>query len=321
MVDVFIIIVNWNTAEILRECLRSIQKNTVGIAYRVCVVDNGSTDGSAEMIATEFPSVRLIRNETNLGFAAANNQGIRIAEGRYVLLLNSDTQVTEGALDTMVAFADQDSNLGILGPRLVGIDGSVELSAAQFPSLFKSLIVHFPLLRYLLSKEGHSFLTRTDQCTVPCDVGFVNGAGMLVRREAIAQVGVLDEDYFMYGEDLDWCYRMRKHGWRVVYAPQAEIVHLRNRSGAAKWGDSRMAAHRLAEQLFYRKSYGKVTAAAFRFMLMFTSLVRYVRHFALCRILSGDKRAYHYQAAESHKRVLYALVGSKKPSSISEQPD
>ncbi|MBA4375970.1 MAG: glycosyltransferase family 2 protein [Anaerolinea sp.] len=322
--DIFIIIVNWNTAEILAECLNSIRHSTQSITYDICVVDNGSTDGSAEMIVSEFPEVLLIRNSTNKGFAAANNQGIHASTGRYILLLNSDTIVPAGALEAMVAFADEHRDVGILGPKLINADGIVEKSGEQFPSLLKSLVSNIRPVRNVLPRHlTEQLLVRGWEGIAPCDVGYISGACMLVRREAFEQAGMLDEDYFMYGEEIDWCYRIRNAGWRVVYYPQVEIVHLRDRSGTLKWGNSGMAARKTGERLFYQKSYGRLEVFVFCAVQTLLSLMRFFGNFVLSLwpAASSDCRSLRCQQAEMYKLSLLVIIGLYDQKHLSRRSD
>jgi GT2 family glycosyltransferase len=231
MIDVSIIIVNWNTRDILRDCLSSVFKQTKGIEFEVILVDNASTDGSAEMVRVEFPKVILIVNSTNRGFAVANNQGLGIAEGRYVLLLNSDTIVISDALTKVVAFADAHPQVAVVGCRILNSDGTLQQTCFMFPSVLNMLLSTtylyklFPRSRFF-GREQMTWWNRDN--TMEVDV--VTGCFMLVRREAIDQIGLLDEQFFMYAEETDWCYRFKKAGWNVLFTPNAQIIHFGRQS-------------------------------------------------------------------------------------------
>jgi len=230
-VAVSIVIVSWNTRDILRDCLRSVYDQTEGIPFEVIVVDNASSDGSAETVASGFPQAILIRNATNRGFAAANNQGIAVAKGRYVLLLNSDTVVLDQAVMKAVAFADQHLDAAVVGCRVLNPDRSLQPTCFTFPSLLNLLLLTTYLAKVLprnrfFGREKMAWWDRSDVRAV--DV--VTGCFMLVRRDAIAAVGAMDEDYFMYGEETDWCWRFKRCGWQVLFTPSAEIVHLGGQS-------------------------------------------------------------------------------------------
>jgi GT2 family glycosyltransferase len=225
--DVSIIIVNWNTRDILRSCLRSVYEQTQDISSEVIVIDNASTDGSSTMIKKEFPQVILMENSENCGFAAANNQGIEIAQGRYLLLLNSDTIILDGAIQKTTAFADQHPEAAVVGCRVLNPDHSLQMTCFMYPGLLNLMLSStylyklFPRSRFF-GRERMSWWDRNDIR----EVDVVTGCFMLVRKEAIRQVGVMDESFFVYGEETDWCYRFKKAGWKNLFYPNARIVHL-----------------------------------------------------------------------------------------------
>lgn len=229
--SVSIVIVSWNTREILRDCLRSIIEDAGPVSYEVIVVDNASADDSVEMVRREFPDVRLIENADNRGFAAANNQGIAVAEGRYVLLLNSDTIVLDQAIAKTVAFADARPDAGIVGCRVLNGDRTLQPTCFMYPSLFNMLLSSTYLYKLwpksrLFGREQMTWWQRDDVR----EVDVVTGCFMLVRREAIDQIGVMDERFFMYAEETDWCYRFKEAGWKVLFTPAGEIIHLGGQS-------------------------------------------------------------------------------------------
>ncbi len=231
MTDVSVIIVSWNTREILKDCLRSVYEQTEGIEYEVIVVDNASGDGSAEMVKQDFAQAILIRNIRNMGFAAANNQGMAVAKGRYVLLLNSDTVVLDNAIAKAVEFADGHPGAAVTGCRVLNSDGSLQPTCFMFPSLLNMVLAASYLYKLLprsrfFGRERMTWWDRDDER----DVEVVTGCMMLVRRSAIEEVGVMDERYFMYCEETDWCYRFRRAGWCVIFTPSAEIIHLGGQS-------------------------------------------------------------------------------------------
>ena len=241
--DVSIIVVNWNTRELLRNCLASVYEQTTGISFSVIVADNASTDGSVEMIARDFRRVQLIANSENRGFAAANNQGIALAKGRYILLLNSDTIVLDHAIEKTMAFADAHPRTAVVGCRVLNSDGTLQNSCFMFPSGLNMLLSATYLYKLvpgsrLFGRERMTYWDRRDAR----DVDVVSGCFMFLRREAIEQVGVMDEAFFMYAEETDWCYRFKKEGWAVTFDPSATIIHL---GGAS----SRQAASAMRLQL------------------------------------------------------------------------
>jgi GT2 family glycosyltransferase len=227
LIDVSVIIVNWNTAGLLRDCLASVYGETRGVDFEVIVVDNASSDRSQEMVGTEFPQVTLIENAVNTGFAAANNQGMKAAQGRYVLLLNSDTVILDGAIQKMVAFADARPETGVAGCRVENRDGSLQPTCFMFPSITNLVLMAthlyklFPRSRFF-GRALMSWWDRSDER----EVEVVTGCFMLVRREVIECVGGFDEAYFFTGEEADWCRRIAQAGWKLVFTPSARIIHL-----------------------------------------------------------------------------------------------
>lgn len=265
MLDLGIVVVSYNTCELLRACLRSIYESTGDLAYEVCVVDNASSDGSPEMVAAEFPQVRLISNTDNVGYPRANNQGLRhfgfgegaMARPRFALLLNPDTELPPDALIHMVDFMGAHSQAGIVGPKLVCPDGSLDLACRRsFPDPEVSFYRMAGLSRLFPGSRrfGRYNLTYLDP-DQPAEVDAVVGAFMLVRREAIAGVGLLDEQFFMYGEDLDWAYRIKAAGWKVYYNPGVTVLHVK-RAASRKSARAQIEFYR-AMDIFYRKHYAE----------------------------------------------------------------
>ncbi len=241
--DVTIIIVSWNTREILRACLRSVYENAGAVAFETIVVDNASADGSAQMVAQDFPQVQLVTNADNRGFAAANNQGMVLARGRYVLLLNSDTVVLDRALERTVAFADAHPEAAVVGCRVLNPDRTWQRTCSRFPSAL-NLLLSSTYAYKLFPKSrlwGREFMLYWDRSDVRA-VDVVSGCFMLVRREAIERVGRMDEAFFMYAEETDWCYRFHQAGYQALFTPAASIIHL---GGAS----SRQAASKMRLQL------------------------------------------------------------------------
>ncbi len=214
--DLSIVIVNWNTRDLLRDCLASVYAGLGTLQAEVWVVDNGSADGSPTMLAEEFPRVRLISNPDNRGFAAANNQALPRAGGRYVLLLNTDTLVHGSVLPDAVAWMDDHPGAAVLGPRILNADGTLQSSATAFPSLYRLARQTLGLHKHEAPNRGQTRLHRAE---------VISGCAMVVRRRAMALVGLLDEAFFFYGEETDWCRRFACAGWDVVFAPVGEITH------------------------------------------------------------------------------------------------
>jgi N-acetylglucosaminyl-diphospho-decaprenol L-rhamnosyltransferase len=222
-----VVVVSYNTRDLLRACLTSVTSTMSSASnYEVIVVDNASLDGSASMVKETFPQANLIANQENRGFAAANNQAIKRSTGRHVILLNPDTVVSEGALNAMVKFLDDNSHVGVVGPKLVFPDGGFQHSAFSFPTLPMIFIDFFPLNhRVVNSRLNGRYPRALYGAGNPFPIDHPLGAGLMVRREVIEDVGLLDERFFMYCEEIDWCMRIKKAGWQILCLPEAGIVH------------------------------------------------------------------------------------------------
>ena len=224
--DLSIVIVSYNTCSLLVDCLGSLQGTNV--TTQVIVVDNASRDNSAETVREQFPQVLLLQNARNMGYASANNRGIRAATGRYLLLLNPDTRVQEGALDLMVSFMDSHDKVGAVGLRLLNADGSLQPSGKSFPTLASALGELLPIpIAWREQLRGPAI--RRDYGKI-CEVDEVSGAALGLRQSALDQVGLLDEDFFFLGEDIDLCWRLKKAGWQVSYLPTSSVIHYGGRS-------------------------------------------------------------------------------------------
>jgi GT2 family glycosyltransferase len=268
--DLSVSILSWNTREYLRRCLQSLyQPEAPEVAevllraglspgeaadaldparIEVIVIDNASADGSADMVAAEFPHVRLVRNTANTGFSGGNNQAYEMSQGRWFLLLNSDTVVAPGSLAELVAFADKHTEAGMVGPRVVNPDGSVQMSCRRFPTLTAGLFRNTPLGRlFPKNRFARDYLMADWRHDSVRDVDWLSGCALLVRRETVEQIGPMDDGYFMYCEDVDWCWRAHAAGWQVLYYPCAPIVHWGGRS-------TDLAAVRMIVQ-FHRSMY------------------------------------------------------------------
>ena len=227
MLDVSILIVNWNTCQITLDCLRSIYEQTKAVSFEVIVVDNASTDDSVKMIRSQCPQATLIENTENRGFAAANNQAMGIAQGRYWLLLNSDTVVLDHAIEKTVAFADTHPDAAVIGCRVLNADKTLQPTCFMYPGLLNLILAATGLAKLMprsrfWGRERMGYWNRNDSRPVQV----VTGCFMLVKKEAAEQVGVMDECFFMYAEETDWCYRFAKAGWQCLFTPAAEIIHL-----------------------------------------------------------------------------------------------
>ncbi len=270
MLDLSIIIVNYNTCDLLRDCLNSIYKSEGDFQFEVIVVDNASPDDSVQMVSKEFPQAKLIANQENGGFAYANNLGLRWAgfaavdeaktKSRYGLLLNPDTVLPPRGLADMINFMDHHPDIGAAGPKLVRLDGSLDLACRRsFPSPEISFYRMVGLSKFFPKSPrfGRYNMTFVDP-DERLEVDAVVGAFMMVRKEAIAEAGLLDETYFMYGEDLDWAYQIKKNGWKIFYNPDVVVTHIK-RAASKHSPKAKMEFYR-AMDIFYRKFYARQTS-------------------------------------------------------------
>ena len=223
--DLSIVIIEWNTVDMLRDCLAAIYENTGGLALQVIVVDNASEDGSPEMVEREFPQVEQIRNTDNRGFAAANNQGFEIARGRHVLLLNSDTYVLGDVLAASVRYLDAHPRVGAMGCRVLNPDRTMQATCSMWPRNLDLLFMASGLWKLRRPRYFGRYLMTDWQRDDERAVEVISGCYLMLRREVLEQVGPLDEDFFFFGEETDWCRRIRNAGWRLMFAPVGEIVH------------------------------------------------------------------------------------------------
>jgi GT2 family glycosyltransferase len=300
MVDVSIVIVNWNVRDLLRRCLYSIAQYPVS-SIEVIVVDNASTDGSVDVVRAEFRAVRLVVNSENRGFPGAINQGISLARGRYVLLLNPDAELVGDALGTMVAFADEHLDVGVVGPQLLNSDGSVQSSRRRFPTLATAFFESTWLQPYVPRRLLERYYVGDQPDDRVQDVDWLMGAALMARREAIERVGPMDERFFMYSEELDWCRRFREGGWRVVYLPTAQILHHEGKSSEQVL-PARHIHFQTSKVRYFRKYHGHVAAEALRLFL----LGNYVWQLGLegAKWLAGHRRSLRAGRVAAYWQVL-----------------
>jgi GT2 family glycosyltransferase len=271
--DLSIIVVNYNTADSTINCIKSILHQSFTHTIEIIVVDNKSVDDSVPRIKVSYPEVRLIENIANLGFAAANNRGIAVSKGRYLLLLNSDTELLDDGLDTLVDMMDQEPTIMLLTCRLLNADGTIQPSLRRFPTLVSAFMdslmltpvaARVPLLqRFTLLEQDHS---------MQHDVQQVPGAFMMIRRDVLETIGKLDEEYFMYYEDVDFCLRLKKAGYRIVFQPSVEVRHF----GGGTFRGHRIAAteQRLVSKVRYFKKHHSHTTWIVKILVSFELLIR-----------------------------------------------
>lgn len=283
--DLSIIIISWNTKQLLQDCLESIYKTTDRISYEIFVVDNASDDGSVEMVKDTFENVILIENDVNMGFARANNVAFPLAVGRYVLLLNSDTVVLPGALDLAVEFMDKNGDLGALTPKILNADGSIQHPCyIKEPSLFVEFYESFELGEIFKLKRNDSIPAGD----AVCEVAHACGCSLFFRKDALDKVGYLDERMIFSFEDADICIRIRKSGWRILYYPYSQIVHF---GGASRNKHKNKAVNAMLQSkyVFYRKYHGRLFIFALTVCLITSSLIK--GPIKAVSLFSADKRS------------------------------
>lgn len=306
--DLSVIIVNWNVGRFLMQCLRSLQVALAGVPSEIIVVDNGSVDGSIQLVKQGFPHVRLIANRQNAGFARANNQGIRQSRGRYVLLLNPDTVLFPNTIEQLVAFMDRTPDAGAAGCKQIYADGQWQSTCHRMITLKREVIVAVGLSRVFPQWVDYGDLPQ--QAREPFDVDWVGGACLIARRDLIERAGLLDEKLFMYAEDADLCHRIRGCGYSVFYLPSVRIVHHRGQS-ASKSSESAIAADRsiLAQQYaarryVIRKHCGKLAAILYH-VFVIVEVVRRLLQDSLETVLPPTRQSRRLSA---HARGDYVAV-------------
>lgn len=300
MIDLSIVVLNWNVRDLLERCLASLRSEHYTL--EIIVVDNASRDDSVALVRAKFPQVTLIANAENRGFTGGNNQGIAAAHGRYVMVLNPDTEVLGNALDRLVVYLDEQPDVGALGPQLLNPDRSIQSSRRRFPTLttafFESTWLQGLAPRGILT---HYYLDDVPPAHIQ-EVDWLNGACTVFRREVLDRVGVYDaQNFFMYSEELDLCRRVKEAGWKIVYLPEAQVVHYVGQSS-----DQAVAARHIYFQTskvhYFRKWEGDLRANVLRVFL----LSQYVWQIVLEGVkgLLGSKRDLRRQRVKVYWQVL-----------------
>jgi N-acetylglucosaminyl-diphospho-decaprenol L-rhamnosyltransferase len=299
-----IIIVNWNTRDLLSDCLSSIYEPALDIDFEIFVVDNASSDGSQIMIHDQFPDVKMIANSNNPGFAIANNQALRISSGEYVLLLNPDTTVKPGAIEKLVNFLDDFPEAGAAGARLLNQDGSLQRSAFPKPTLFREFwrLFHLDGLMYIAKYPMNRWSLNQVR-----EVDILKGACLLIRRIALNQVGLLDEEYFMYSEEFDLCTRLTQSGWHLYWIPSAEVIHFGGQS-------TQQVAEEMFLQLYegkimyFRKHQSNLAVMVYKFILYIATLVRLMLT-PIAFLEEPTQRRRHLDLSHNYRQLLISLPG------------
>ena len=302
--ELSIVIVNWNVRELLRNCLSSLAELSSGDAppNEVIVVDSGSSDGSREMVRGSFPSVQLVASPSNLGFVRGNNLGVALSHGRFVLLLNPDTEVKAGSLRAMVQYMGTHPDVGVVGPRLLHANGQVQPSRRRFPTL-ATAFVESTMFQPWFSRSRilRQYYVQDVDDDEEQDVDWLVGACLLIRREAWDQVGPLDEHIFMYSEEPDWCRRAAAAGWRAVYLPSAMVVHHEAQSSSQVFGQ-RHIYFQSSKVYYFRKHHGLLTGEVLRLFLLGTYVCQMLLEAA--KWLLGSRRELRKERVNAYAAVL-----------------
>lgn len=300
--DLSIIIVNWNTADLLIQCLESIYANPPKNRFEVLVLDNDSSDQSVPLVQQRFPQVTLLASKENLGFAGGNNQAIQQSQGRYVLLLNPDTEVKPGALDELTQFMEANPQAGAAGSCLLNPDGTLQHSCYPFPTPARELwrLLHLDAL-YLYALYRMDTWNRHEVQ----EVDVIQGASLILRREVLNQVGLLDDTYFMYTEEVDLCYRIQKQGWQLYWIPQSQVIHYGGQSTKQVATKMFLCLYE-SKLIFIRKHHGWLAAQLYKLILMLITVVRLIIT-PLVWLERPTKRQKHLSLANNYRRLLVAL--------------
>lgn len=297
-----IIVVSWNTRDILADCLCSVYEHPPTVPFELIVVDNASSDGSADMVRQQFPQARLIASEENLGFAQGNNLAVPLCQGEHILLLNPDTVVKPHALQTLVDFLDQHPQAGAVGSMLLNPDETLQPSCHPAPKLSRELWRLFHLDTVYPYGRYHMHRWSTSQ---PREVDVIQGASLLVRKEILDKIGFLDGDYFMFSEEVDLCFRLQKAGWKLYWEPASQVIHLGGQS-------TRQVATEMFLQLYlgklkyFRKHYGARAGAAYKLILGVASVARLLAT-PVIWLQRPAIRQRNWQLVRHYSRLLTAL--------------
>ncbi len=303
MVDVSFVIVSWNARDYLLQCLESIEGHSTASTYEIIVVDNASHDGSADAVVAAHPSALVVRNGENAGFARGNNIGIEESSGRYLCCVNSDVILLPGCIDSLTAFMDRHPKVGMVAPRILNADRTIQPSCMAFPTL-RSRLVRALALESILRNNA------TPESSEACDVDALSGCFWFLRREAVSEVGCLDERFFMYCEDLDWCRRFKKAGWRIVYQPEAQAIHFGGASSANAPVRFVIELEKAMLQ-YWRKHHGLPTLWIVWFLLLLGQLMRCLGGAAVwtaAALVTAPTRLLLRRPTASHLRQKAALT-------------
>lgn len=313
-VDVSVIIINWNTRQLLETCLESLAGSCTSHTFETIVVDNHSTDGSPEMVRQKFPQVKLICNSTNVGFAHGNNQGIKASGGRYLSLVNSDVKVLPNCHDQLVEFMDAQKEIGICGPRVLNGDLTLQSSCRRFPTLWNNVCDAFAFRRFFPNSAffagEHMLYFKHDRIIYP-DV--LVGCFLFARADAVKEFGLLDEEFFMYGEDINWCLRCWRSGWKIAFYPEAQAIHYRGGSSSMDPVRFAVVLQRARQQL-WKKHYSSMECFGLACLLAVENTLRWAMN-AVSAALKLKPRAEAEGRMQRYAACVKALFSAEPKAS------
>jgi len=300
--DISIVIVNWNTKKLLLDCLASVFETVKNISFEIWLVDNASTDGSVEAVKQNHPDVKIIQNKKNLGFASANNLALERMCGQYALLLNTDTILTNGAVEDLFDFLEKNQNAGMACGQLLNQDGSKQNSIANFPGI-GSLLCNESLLQILFPRK---FPGKRRQYRKPVEVDSCIGACLMVSKKAMDEVGLLDKRYFFFFEETDWAYRMKRAGWKICFVSSAGIYHIQGQTVGHNAG-SRVMFYR--SRYIYFKKWHKNSYPLIRFVIFVRLLINTILSLAGVVVTIGMHAGIKKKLSVYSRLILWHLAG------------
>jgi GT2 family glycosyltransferase len=311
--DVSVIIVNTNEKAMILNCLRSVHEKTRNLEFEIFVVDNASRDGSVEAIKDQYPQVHVIENKINVGFSAACNQPTDLCKGRNILYLNPDTLALNNALKDMSDFLDHNPKVGSVGCKLLNVDGSLQPSCRNFLTSRNLLLQHLLPWRKIFPKLAGKLILEFWSHDQIREVDWIIGACLMVKKHVIDEVGLKDEDFFMFHEETDWCYRSNILGWKTVFLPTSSIIHFGGHTTKVIWGRKLVLRYYEGKHLFIKKHYGNRKLLIHRFLmsnLILMRLARYLVRSTVYQLPKEEKR----ETFEFFREALLMQIGFKRIS-------
>lgn len=305
--DLSIVIVSWNARKYVAECLDSLQSANGTSSVEIIVVDNASNDGTADLVRDRFPQVRLVETGGNIGFSRGNNVGVRLAKGKYICLINPDVNIPPDCLHKMYSFMEQNPEIGLLGPKMLAANGLTARSGMRFPTLWNVFLRAIAADGFLRGSSTGNWLMTDFQFDRTRDMDVLNGWFWMARREAVNEVGLLDEDFFMYAEDLDWCKRFHSHKWRVVFYSEAEAVHYGG--GCSSNDPLRFSVEQQrANMQYWAKYHNRASLLLYAIAVWFGHAMRMVGWTAIGAVKPSERAKARFEAKRNLECIRWMLA-------------